>query len=278
MNFSTISAVVMDMDGVLWRGDIPLPGMVEMFQWLAESQIPFALATNNSGKTLADYVEKFRRLGVKTVEEHNIVTSAVTTATYMQSRYPAGTPVFVAGMPGLSRTMEDAGFDTSDEEPAQVVVAGIDFGITYEKLKKATLYIRNHGADFIGTNPDITFPTPEGEAPGAGTIIGAIEIASRKEAVIMGKPNLPMFETALEIAGTPPENTLMIGDRLSTDIEGGKNAGMKTALVFSGVTTPGELTDSGMWPDVAYEGLPEIIKAWAGDDWYREKMKAKRQN
>lgn len=278
MKFSTISAIVLDMDGVLWRGTEPLPGMTDLFAWLAETQTPFALATNNSSRTQADYVAKLAGLGVAGVPERAIITSATATAAYLQGHYIAGTRVYVLGMSGLRQILTDAGFDITtdeDDETPEAVVAGIDFDLTYERLKQAAVHIRN-GAAFIGTNPDKTFPAPEGLVPGAGSILAAIEAATDQTPVVIGKPGLPMFQTALQVVGTAPENTLMVGDRLNTDIQGGQQAGMQTALLFTGVTTQEELTTGGIWPDVAYEGLPQLLQAWAGDAWWRERQKAKR--
>jgi 4-nitrophenyl phosphatase len=276
MKFSTISGAVMDMDGVLWRGDTPLPGMIELFQWLGENNLPFALATNNSSKTPADYVAKLAQLGVSGISKHNIVTAGTATVAYLKQHYPPATTVHIFGMVGLHQIIQKAGFEitnTNDNTPS-VVVAGIDFNLSYENLKLATLAIRA-GADFIGTNPDKTFPSPEGLLPGTGSMIAALEAATDKKAIIMGKPGTPMFTAALEITGTPPENTIMIGDRINTDILGGIQAGMKTALLFTGVTSPDDLAQDtdGIWPDVAYESLVDLIKAWAGDDWYHQQVK-----
>lgn len=279
MKYTNIRAVVMDMDGVLWRGGTALPGMQEMFAWLRESDLPFALATNNSTRTPAEYVAKLAGMGVQDIPESAIVTSGTATAAYLQRHYPAGTRVFVVGMEGLRRMLDAAGFDTSEDTDVtpQVVVAGLDIHLTYDRIKQATLLIRG-GAAFVGTNPDRTFPAPEGLVPGAGSLLAAIEAATDVVPQVIGKPGLPMFETALAEVGTPPENTLMIGDRLNTDILGAQQMGMPTALLFTGVTTPDDLsaTDNALWPDVAYEGLPALISAWAGDAWYREKLKAKR--
>jgi len=275
MKYSTINAVVLDMDGVLWRGNDPLPGMTELFEWLAEADIPYALATNNSSRTRAMYVEKLAKMGVSGVPEERIVTSGTATADYLQKHYPAGTPVHVLGMDGLRQMLTEAGFDVSGEETPQGVVAGIDFEMTYERLKVAALHIRA-GADFIGTNPDKTFPAPEGLVPGAGSILAALEAATDREPLVIGKPFEPMFTAALDALGTSPENTLMVGDRLNTDVQGAQAAGLKTALLFTGVTTQDDMETSDVWPDVAYEGLPELLKAWAGDAWYLNKMKSRR--
>lgn len=279
MKFTKIEAAVLDMDGVLWRGDQPLEGLVELFQWFTEQDIPYMLATNNSSKTPDDYVAKLARMGVENVPRERIVTSATATAAYLQGEYPAGTRMYVIGQKGIRQALDDAGFDISDEsdDPVEVVVVGVDFDLTYDKAKSAALYIRA-GAAFIGTNPDVTFPSPEGLVPGAGSIIGMIEIATDQTPTIVGKPHAPMFETALNALGHAPENVVMVGDRLNTDIQGAQAVGMNTVLLFTGVTDQAQLSssDNDIWPHVAYEGLPELLKAWAGDKWYRDKLKAKR--
>jgi 4-nitrophenyl phosphatase len=277
MKFSTIDGVVLDMDGVLWRSNDPLPALEELFAWLAEAEIPYALATNNSGKTPVDYIEKLALMNVPDVPARRIITSGIATASYMQERYPPGTRVLVFGMPGLKSIITEAGYDLVSDDPPAVVVVGINFDLTYADLREASLAIRA-GADFIGTNPDKTFPTPRGLVPGAGSLIRAIETATDVEPVIIGKPQEPMFRAALQITGTAPERTLMVGDRLNTDILGAQAVGMPTALLLTGVTTPEELasSDAEAYPDVAYEGLPELLKAWAGDQWYLHKLKVKK--
>lgn len=280
MKYTTIEAIVMDMDGVLWRGEQALNGLQEMFVWLHEQSIPYMLATNNSSKTPTDYVEKLGRMGVTGVEESRILTSAIATASYMESRFAVGSRVYVVGGKGIRQALDGAGFDVCDEaddslNTVDAVVAGIDFDLNYDKVRRATLAIRN-GAEFIGTNPDVTYPTPEGLAPGAGSMVAMLETAVEQKATIIGKPYPAMFQTALSAMGVSAENALMVGDRLNTDISGGQGVGMKTALLFSGVTTPDMLTDSDIWSDVAYEDLAEVVKAWAGHDWYRAQLKAKR--
>lgn len=279
MKFSQITGVVMDMDGVLWRGDVPLPGLHDLFDWLRESGTPFALATNNSTRTPAEYAAKLARMGVVDVPERNIVTSSTATATYLQARYPAGTHIYVFGMDALRTVVLSAGFEIAgDDEMPPVAVIGGDFEMTYTKLKRASLVLQA-GAYFVSTNTDKTFPSPEGLIPGAGSMLAAIEAAAgRSPDVVIGKPNAPMFEAALKVTGTSAETTLMIGDRLETDILGAKNAGMKAALLFTGVNTPDDLTADAetVWPDVAYEGLPDLVRAWAGDDWVQARVKQQR--
>ena len=279
MKFSTIQGVIFDMDGVLWHDNTPLAGFHELFAWLRESGIPYAFATNNSSKTPQDYVQKFAKMGVADVPQATIFTSAVATARYLETRYMTGTRLFVFGMNGIRSALDEAGFDLTedDREVPQAVVVGIDFNMTYARLKQAALLIRN-GADFIATNADKTYPTEQGLAPGAGSIVAALETATDQQAEVIGKPARPIFDLVLKFLGTPAPNTLMVGDRLDTDIMGARDAGMKTALLFTGATTPEHLVDpkNDIWADVAYEGLPDLLKAWAGDAWWMKQQKLKR--
>lgn len=259
MQLSTITGVVMDMDGVLWRGDEKLPGVEAFFGFLRARGLPFVLASNNSSNTPATYVAKLDRLGVGGVREDQIVTSGTVTVDYVRQHYPVGSAVHVLGGDGLKAMMSAAGFVVSDE--ARVVVAGIDFQLTYERLKRATYLIRA-GADFIGTNGDVTFPMADGLAPGAGSILAALKTATDRQPIMIGKPDKPMFEAALRILDSQPESALMIGDRLDTDIEGAQKAGLRAALVLTGVTSRGELATNAVVPDGVYEGLPALMAAW----------------
>ncbi len=282
MKFSAIAGLVCDMDGVLWRGDEPLDGLRMLFGWLHERQIPYMLATNNSSKTQDDYIAKLARMGVTGVRPDQIITSSIATAEYMRPRYPAGTRVYVVGMGGIRAALESVGFDVlpTDEpfdalSPAQVVVTGVDFALTYTQLTTASLHLQ-YGADFIGTNADRSFPIPQGESPGAGSILALLQTATRREPVVIGKPRAPMFESALQAMNLPAASTLMLGDRLDTDIAGAQALGMPTALVLTGVTQADDLLDQQVWADVVYEDLPGFVRAWAGDDWFVAWKKSER--
>lgn len=259
MNLYTIKGVVMDMDGVLWRGDQILPGVGQFFDFLRVRGLPFVLASNNSSRTRADYVAKLTGMGISGVREDQIVTSGTATVDYLRAYYPAGSAVHVLGGDGLKAMISEAGFVVSDE--AKVVVAGIDFNLTYERLKRAT-YLIHAGADFIGTNGDVTFPMADGFAPGAGSILAALIAATGRQPVVIGKPNQPMFEATLHILGSAPEATLMIGDRLDTDIQGAQLAGLRAAVVLTGVTTRETLETDPVKPDGVYEDLPALMAAW----------------
>jgi 4-nitrophenyl phosphatase len=261
VKFSSITGVIMDMDGVLWRGDEALPGVLRWFAWIRARGLPFALATNNSMKTPADYVMKLAKFGVDGVEERQILTSGTTTLDYMRHHYAAGTAVHVLGGDGLRTLMTEAGYVVADDAP--VVVVGLDLDLTYDKLRRASALLRG-GAAFIGTNADATIPTPSGLAPGGGSIVAALRTASEVEPIIMGKPNAPMFEAALHLLGTDAAHTLMIGDRLDTDIAGGRAAGFQTALVLTGVATREKLAVSAVQPDAVFEDLDALAAAAEG--------------
>lgn len=254
-----IKAIVSDMDGVLWRGVQPLPGLISFFDFLHEQNLPFILATNNSRKTQDDYIHKLTGMGVSNIQQHNIITSGTATASYLQTQYPKGTKLFVVGGDGLKQMLVLAGFSLVEED-AEVVVCGIDFDLTYSKMRTATLHIRN-GVPFVGTNPDTSFPSPTGLVPGAGSILALLESASDVAPTIIGKPERAMFESALRTLGTDPSETLMIGDRIGTDIQGAQAVGMKTALVLTGVETEESVKTSEIQPDVVFAGLPELIDA-----------------
>ena len=259
MDLSSITGVIMDMDGVLWRGTQPLPGVTAFFDFLRQRGLDFVLASNNSSRTPAEYVAKLAGFGIKGANERQIVTSGTATVDYLREHYPAGSAVYVVGMDGLRAMISAAGFQIADE--AKIVVAGIDFELTYATLKHATYLIRA-GADFIGTNGDTTFPLPDGLAPGSGSILAAIETATDVTPTVIGKPHPPMYAAALHVLGTTAESTLMIGDRLNTDIEGAQKAGLPAALVLTGVTSRETLAASSIKPDGVYDDLPALMAAW----------------
>ena len=258
-SLNTIQALVIDMDGVLWRGATALPGLDNFFAFMRANNIPFTLATNNASKTPQQYVQRFAGLGIEVFPDE-VMTSALATAAYLKTQYPPGTKLYVVGQAGIRQALGNAGFVIAEENVA-AVVAGIDFELTYTKLKIATLQI-NKGARFIGTNPDLTFPVEGDFAPGAGSILAAISAATGKQPVVIGKPEPTLFEMALQRMKTSPARTAMIGDRLETDILGAQRAGLKTILVLSGVATPQALQASDIQPDWVFSGIKELVQAW----------------
>ncbi|MFQ5421603.1 MAG: HAD-IIA family hydrolase, partial [Anaerolineae bacterium] len=237
---SKIKNLILDMDGVLWRGETPMPGLNEFFDILEQQRINFVLATNNATKTAVQYTEKLARFGIR-VPPEQIVTAAEATADYLRETYGRGTAVYVVGEPGLHQALKSRSFDICSPKavlhgsvPALVVV-GFNRQADYQLLAMATLAIHK-GARFIGTNPDVTFPSEIGPMPGAGSLLAFIQSATDVTPTIVGKPGPIMFQQALKRLDGTPANTAMVGDRLNTDIAGAKAAGLPAILVLSGIT------------------------------------------
>ncbi len=235
---SSIQSLILDMDGVLWCGDAPIGDLPLIFGQIRARGLKFAFATNNGSRTPEQYAERLAMFGVQ-VEPWQVVTSALGVANLLAREFPSGGPVFAIGGMGVMNALREKGFEllgVEEAEKAQAVVMGVDLQINFEKMREATLLVRR-GAPFYATNPDKTFPTPRGEIPGAGAWISVIVTATGIEPIYAGKPAPYLLELARERLGTGNEETLVVGDRLETDIAGGQAAGMPVALVLSGVST-----------------------------------------
>ncbi len=253
-----VKALVLDMDGVLWRENAPIGDLAAAFAGFNKAGIKVMLATNNATRTPAQYLQKLSGFGV-ILQEDQVINSAMGVAYLLKKRFPEGGPVYVIGEIGLITALQEAGFYHS-EEPGLAVIASMDREITFWKLKKATLFIRS-GIPFYFTNPDRTFPTPEGLIPGAGAIQAALEAATDASPIIAGKPSTTLFDFALERLGTKPQETLVVGDRLETDILGGQRAGCLTALVLSGISTKAEAEAWRPNPDLVVDELGVLLQA-----------------
>ncbi len=259
-SLADITHLIIDMDGVLYRGDQPLPRLREFIAFLRERGIGFILATNNSTRSSQDYADKLAGMGVQ-VSPAEILVSGQAVARYLAREYPRGTRVHVFGMPSLKQAMADEGFVLADDD-VPLVVASMDRAITYEKLKRATLLIRR-GARFIATNLDPTNPSEEGLIPGTGSMIAALEVASGVKPTAIGKPEPIMYELAMEQMGAQPETTAAIGDRADTDILGGKRAGLFTICVLSGSSNRVEAEAFGS--DLILEDIAHLLEVWRGE-------------
>ncbi len=260
-----IRYLILDMDGVLWRGDTPMPGLTAFFETLAELKIPFVLATNNASKSPEQYEEKFAGFGVA-VETSQVLTSAEATAAYLNKQYPSGSKVFVVGGVGITVALTRHSFNVLTVEDVlaggmvSCVVIGFGRDITYDQFAAAAILI-NKGAQFVGTNPDVTFPSEWGKLPGAGSFIAMIQTATGAEVTIIGKPGPIIFQDALSRLGGTGENTAIVGDRLNTDIAGGKAAGIKTILLLSGISTRDDLAQAdGLQPDFVFEDISDLAR------------------
>ena len=252
-----ITHLIIDMDGVLYLGDKPMPHLVDFFDFLREQSIHFTLATNNSTRTPQEYAAKLAGMGVS-VSPDEILVSGQATARFLAQEYPEGTRVHVFGMPALKQAMMDEGFILADES-VELVVASMDRNLTYEKLAHATILIRN-GARFIATNLDPTNPSEHGFVPGTGSLILALEAASGVKPTVIGKPEPIIFQLAIEQMGANPETTAVIGDRVDTDILGGKRAGLMTICVLSGSSDRAEAEAIGT--DMIFDDIAHLLDAW----------------
>jgi 4-nitrophenyl phosphatase len=254
---SAIHAIILDMDGVLWRDQQAIGDLPWIFNTIHQLNWKVSLATNNATRSVDQYLEKLRYFGVDLSPE-SIITSGETTAEYLHKKHPDGGNVFIVGEPGLERTLAQKGF-THSEKDVLAVISSFDRHLTYDKIKRAALLVRA-GAPLIATNADLTFPMPEGLVPGAGVMLAAIVASTQAQPTIIGKPAPEMYYLAIERMQVSQKATLVVGDRLETDIAGGQEIGSKTALVLSGVTSPQAAEKWQPAPDWVTDDLTALLK------------------
>jgi len=253
---STIKALILDMDGVLWKDSQPIGNLPSLFKKIKSLGLQVVLATNNATLSVAMYQQKLASLGVS-LADWQIITSPQAAVYLLQKHFPAPCPVFILGEKGMHETLANAGYAHSENASA-AVVAGLDRTLTYDKLRTATLLI-NRGAKFMATNLDATLPTPQGPIPGAGAIIAALQTATGVQPLVAGKPQPTMYQLAFERLNLAPHQTLAVGDRLETDIAGGIAANCQTALVLSGISTELEASQSPYKPTLITRDLSELL-------------------
>ena len=252
-----IKALILDMDGVLWADTVALINMPATFQRMKDLGLKVMLATNNTTKTAAQFVEKVRSFGVE-VEPDQIINSPMAAADILEQRFPGGGPVYIFGEEGLRATLEQHGFYHAKEN-VKAVVVGLNRHATFEDFCAVTTLVRS-GVPFIGTNPDKTFPQPNGIViPGTGPYLAFFEASTGVKPTIAGKPSRFLFSLAQKRLGVPPEQTLAVGDRLETDIAGAKEAGCRTALVLSGVSKIEDVEKFSPKPDLVAKDLMELL-------------------
>lgn len=257
---SHIKSLIIDMDGVIWKSDAPIGDLAATFARIREHGLKFVFATNNSTRTSEQYVAKLEEFGVD-VEPWQVVTSSQAAAHAMAQKFPPGAKVFMIGEDGLRIPLEERGFEILSMENApyaQVVVIGLDRDITFQKAVEATLLVRS-GVPFYATNPDKTFPTPRGLIPGAGAWYSIVTTATGVEPIVAGKPFPFLMDLSLEKLGTKNSETLVVGDRLDTDIAAGQRVGCPTALVLSGVATKEQAETWKPSVDIIVDDLATLI-------------------
>jgi phosphoglycolate/pyridoxal phosphate phosphatase family enzyme len=262
-----VRLVIFDLDGVVYRGDEPVPGARDLVAWLHARDVAVRFATNNSTVTRAGYVERLGGMGIPmSVEE--VVTSTSATVEHLRRHVPDVRSVLAIGADGVREELSVAGLDVTMTGSAPLpvhpggpldrsydaVIVGLDLELDYPRLAMAMSAVRG-GARLIATNADARYPTPAGFLPGAGSIVAALEMATGVAAEVIGKPAPAMFRAILEASGIPGEETVVIGDNPDADVVGAHRAGCAAILVLTGVA------DAEVAADLEGERVPDAVAA-----------------
>lgn len=247
---------ICDMDGVIYHGNILLPGVTEFVQWLENNDKNFLFLTNSSERSPNELRQKLLRMGLD-VDAKNFYTSALATADFLASQTP-GCSAYVIGEPGLTNALYEKGITMNDVNPDYVVV-GETRNYNYDAISRAVKLV-NNGAKLIGTNPDMTAPSEQGIIPATKALISPIELTTGSFAYYLGKPNPLMMKTGIKLLGVSPEEAVIVGDRMDTDIIAGVESGIETVLVLSGVTNFHVMKKFPYRPTYIYDGVGDIIK------------------
>lgn len=243
------------MDGVIYRGKELVSGARDFVKRLHDSNTRFLFLTNNSEQTPIDLKRKLESMGVENLTEDNFITSAMASAIFLSEQKPHGS-AYVIGGAGLTSELYKVGYSITESKPDYVVV-GKTSTFNFQMLKKAVQLIHD-GARFIGTNPDVVDPTETGLEPACGAILASIEHATGVKPYIIGKPNALMMTIARKKLDARSSETIMIGDRMDTDIIAGLEAGMTTCLVLSGVTAQTMIDHFAYRPTHIFNNVGEI--------------------
>lgn len=244
-----------DMDGVIYHGNMLLPGVTEFMEFLSREHKKYLFLTNSSERAPRELSAKLHRLGLDVSEEH-FYTSALSTAAFLKQQKP-GASVYVIGEPGLVGALYDVGFTMNEFNPDYVVL-GETHSYNYEKINRAIALVRG-GAKLIGTNPDVSGPVEGGIAPATKALMAPIEMATGRTAYYLGKPNPLMMRIGISMLGVESEEAAIIGDRMDTDIVAGMESGIDTVLVLTGVTNEHEMRKFPYRPNYVLANVGEIV-------------------
>lgn len=248
-----------DMDGTLYMGDRLYSFTKELLQEIRKSEKKYLFVTNNSSRSVADYVKKLEKLGIEAAKE-DFMTSSQATAYYLK-KYHTGKTLYVCGTCSLKQELEGEGFCVSDDiSKTECIVMGFDTELTFQKLHDVSyLLLTQPDLPYIATNPDLVCPTEFGSVPDCGSVCEMIFNATGKRPVVIGKPSALMPELAMDKLKISKEQTCVIGDRIYTDVKSGLNAGVAGILVMSGETTPEILEHSTDKPHLVLQDAGEIL-------------------
>ncbi len=244
-----------DMDGVLVHEEQALPGGADFIATLQQHDRRYLVLTNNSIFTARDLRARLRASGID-VPEHCIWTSAMATAQFLADQSTGGS-AYVIGEAGLTSALHEIGFVLTERDPDYVVL-GETRTYSFESITRAIRLIER-GARFIATNPDVTGPSPEGPLPATGSVAAMITRATGSEPYFVGKPNPMMFRSAMNRIQAHSESTIMVGDRMDTDVVAGIEAGLHTFLVMTGSTTPGDVEKYPFRPSQVVDSVADLV-------------------
>ncbi|WP_193604498.1 HAD-IIA family hydrolase [Nocardioides dongkuii] len=260
MSMRAVETWLTDMDGVLVREDEPIPGAKEFLDALKESGLQFMVLTNNSIFTPRDLRARLLGSGID-VPEEAIWTSALATAQFLHEQRPDGT-AYVVGEAGLTSALHDIGYVMTDRDPDYVVL-GETRTYSFEAITRAIRLI-DGGARFIATNPDASGPSQQGKLPATGSVAALISTATGRSPYFVGKPNPLMMRSALNKLNAHSETTVMIGDRMDTDIISGLEAGLRTILVTTGSTAPEQVETFPYRPTRVFDSVADVLELVRG--------------
>jgi 4-nitrophenyl phosphatase len=260
----SIRHLLVDMDGVLCHGSAPDEGLRVFFDFARSKHIGVMLVSNDSSRSAADFVARFRQMGVDELTERDVLPMCDIVGDYLLRSATPGARMFVIGGSGLLEAIRQRGFLISNglADGADYVVVGTDHLLTYEKLLIGTLLVRG-GATLIGTNRDRTAPTEHGIGPGNGATLAYLYASTERLPLVLGKPEPEVFTQALARLGATPAQTAMVGDRLDTDIMGGSQSGLLTILVLSGVHKCSDIERLDIHPDLVFDNLAHLVRVWS---------------
>ena len=260
MNLNEMKLFLFDMDGTLYLGDRLFDFTKELLQIIKNRGSRYIFVTNNSSKSVSAYVEKLKKMGIEATEE-DFFTSSQATAWYLKQNHP-GKTLYVCGTNSLKEELKKEGFTlTEDPDATECIVMGFDTELTFQKLHDVSKLLCTRDLPYIATNPDYVCPTEFGSVPDCGSVCDMLFNVSGKRPLVVGKPQPLMAQLAMQKWGVNPEHTVVVGDRIYTDIKSGLNAGCNTILVMSGETTYDILQASDDKPHLVMDSAQMILTA-----------------
>ncbi|MCD7741492.1 MAG: HAD-IIA family hydrolase [Ruminococcus sp.] len=249
-----------DMDGTIYEEETLFDGTLQLLDYIKSIGGQYVFITNNSSKSVTDYIKKVNRLGI-VADEDNFFTSSQATILYIKKNYP-GVKAYCQGTKSFVKELLDGGIDTTEdvEEGVGLIVVGFDTELTSAKLRK-TCELLNRDIPFIATNPDLACPVSFGFIPDCGSICMMLENATKRKPVYLGKPEATMINIVMEKFGMNQEDTVVVGDRLYTDIASGLNAGVTAICVLTGEATVEDIEESCYKPSYTFKNIKSVADA-----------------